>query len=158
NLRRTSGGPGARVPGLLRKQHSKKQSVPLSPPQRVNKPREHAHLRVIAAGPGHQRAGGEDAGGRGEAPEVVGIAAARGADTCRKQLRQTERQPAKKQGGDQTLEADQGQEFARQPPGEAGVSDLRALATWTCALRSRGPKQDRLQREFTSACRTSARS
>jgi len=37
------------------------------------------------------------------------------------------------------------------------VADLSALATWACARRSRGPEQKTLRREFTSACRTSAR-
>jgi len=38
-----------------------------------------------------------------------------------------------------------------------GVPDLRTLATSACARRSRGPKQKTLRREFTSACRSSAR-
>jgi hypothetical protein len=33
---------------------------------------------------------------------------------------------------------------------------LSTLGIWVCARRSRGPDQQRLQREFTSACRTSA--
>jgi len=39
-----------------------------------------------------------------------------------------------------------------------GVSAFDELATWPCARRSRGPEQKTLRREFTSACRTSARS
>ena len=41
--------------------------------------------------------------------------------------------------------------------GAFGVAYLRAPASLACALRSRGPQQQTLQREFTSACRTGAR-
>jgi hypothetical protein len=40
---------------------------------------------------------------------------------------------------------------------EGGVSALRAMATWACARRSRGPRVKTHRRDVTSACRTAAR-
>ena len=57
-----------------------------------------------------QRASGKQSGGGGEATDVIGDAAASGADARGKEFGQIERQPTKEQRGDETLREEQRQE------------------------------------------------